>query len=122
MDCLFCKIVKGEVPCKKIYEDELVMAFLDVDQRYIGHTLIIPKEHVTDMMEVTDDIILHMWQVAKNLINPLQKKLDREGITLQINYGFTQVIKHLHLHIIPKKKLQTKTLEEIYEITSKNQG
>ena len=116
MDCLFCKIINGEIPSYKVYEDDLVLAFLDVNPKENGHTLIVPKKHYTDYLELDDEIINHMLKIAKKLSKELTEKLGADGTTFIWNYGNVQVIKHFHLHVIPrfdnKKEL---TVEEVYE-------
>ena len=116
MDCLFCKIINGEIPSYKVYEDDLVFAFLDVNPKENGHTLIVPKKHYTDYLELDDEIFIHIFDVAKKLGQEICEKLNAEGTTFVWNYGSEQVIKHFHLHILPRYKNKTEaTVEEIYE-------
>ncbi len=115
-DCLFCKIVKGEVPSYKIYEDEMVLAFLDIHPRSNGHTLIIPKKHVLDFSELDSELILHIHMVAKNICTLLEDKLGATGFCLNTNYLDMQEIKHFHLHIVPSSQDKIKNVEEIYNI------
>jgi histidine triad (HIT) family protein len=100
-DCLFCKIVSGEVDSKIIYEDELVLCCLDAYPNVSGHTLIIPKKHYTDYSEIPDDLLIHINKVANELVNPLMEKFNRDCLTFCVNYGSSQVIKHYHLHLLP---------------------
>ena len=103
-DCIFCKIVKGEIPSKKIYEDDLCMAYLDINPDTDGHTLIIPKEHYKDIYELPNDVLKHIFDVSKKLMNELKDKLNCTGHTLMINYGSSQEVKHFHMHIKPQYK------------------
>ena len=104
MDCIFCKIVNGEIPSYKVYEDNIVFAFLDIDPKSNGHTLIIPKKHFTDLSDIDSDTLNHIFEVAKELKIKLEKKLNCDGITLLQNNGIVQEVKHFHLHLIPQYK------------------
>lgn len=114
MDCLFCKIVKGEIPSYKIYEDEVVIAFLDIHPKSNGHTLIIPKKHFVDFTELDSETILHINMVTKNITTLLEEKLGATGFCINTNYLDTQEVKHFHLHIVPSSKEKIKNVEEIY--------
>ena len=119
MDCIFCKIINGEIPCKKIYEDDKVIAFMDIDPTVDGHTLVVPKKHYTDYTELDDEIILHMNKIKKELTNYLMKKLNVNAMTFTMNYGDSQVVKHVHLHLLPNFLVKTKperTIDEVYDI------
>ncbi len=115
MDCLFCKIVKGEIPAYKIYEDDLVLAFLDIHPKENGHTLIIPKKHYTDFTELDEAMIIHIHQVAKKIVELLKNKLNASGFCLNTNYLDTQEIKHYHMHIVPITHSKIQNVEEIYK-------
>lgn len=115
MDCLFCKIVEGEIPSYKIYEDEFVIAFLDINPVSNGHTLIVPKKHYTDFLELDSDTFNHVINVAKKIHKSLEEKLNCDGITYLHNYGIAQDVKHYHLHLIPKYKNEVKVdVKEIF--------
>lgn len=118
MDCLFCKIIKGEIASNKIYEDDKVIAILDAYPEVDGHTLIIPKKHYTDFKELDDEIILHINKVAKILNAKLMQKLNSTGFTFAVNYGDRQAIKHFHLHLLPDylKNKAKKKPEEIKKL------
>ena len=116
MDCIFCKIIKKEIPSFTLYEDDLVIAFLDLNQSSAGHTLIIPKEHIQDITESDESLIGHMFEVAKNINERLMQKIGYEGASYCINYGSAQEVKHLHLHICPDKSKKGLSCEEIMEI------
>ena len=102
MDCVFCKIVNGEIPAYKVYEDEKIMAFLDINPYSPGHTLIIPKEHTLDITTIPTDTLNYIMDKARDIALLVTKKLDAPGYTLIQNNGFVQEVKHFHLHIIPK--------------------
>jgi histidine triad (HIT) family protein len=119
MDCIFCKIINGEIPSKKIYEDDKVIVFMDTNPNVDGHCLLVPKKHYTDYTELDDDIILHMNKVKKNIAEMLMKKLNVNAITFSMNYGDSQVVKHVHMHLLPNfiiKIKPEKSIDEIYDI------
>ena len=115
MDCIFCKIISGEIPCYKIYEDDKILSFLDVNPMESGHTLIIPKEHTLDLMSISDEVLLKILNKARDISSVLMDKLDTNGFTLIQNNGIAQEVKHYHLHIIPKYKNKCDmTIEDVY--------
>ena len=117
MDCLFCKIVNGEIPSYKIYEDELVYAFLDINPDSNGHTLLIPKKHYLDMSDIPLDTLTHIFKVAKELKIMLEEKLNADGLTFIQNNGDVQEVKHFHLHLKPYYKNNTiSDVKDIYEL------
>lgn len=104
-DCLFCKIVEGEVPSKTIYEDELIKIFLDINPSTNGDLLIIPKKHYTDINDIDEKIITHSLEITREKIYPLLKaKLNCEGLTIVQNNDYGQDIKHFHIHLTPRYK------------------
>ena len=116
-DCLFCKIVSGDIPSYKIYEDKIVIAFLDINPDSNGHTLIIPKKHYLDMDDIPLDTLNHIFKVAKELKVKLDSKLNTDGLTFVQNNGAIQEVKHFHLHLKPYyKDNELKNVEEIYNI------
>lgn len=131
MDCIFCKIVNGEIPSYKIYEDDNVLAFLDINPDCDGHTLIIPKKHYKDLDDIDMDTLNCINDAAKKIKKELEEKLRCVGITLLQNNGEIQEVKHYHLHIKPyyknKKTIEItkhlediKSIEEIYNILKKD--
>ena len=120
MDCIFCKISKKEIPSSILFEDELVMAIMDANPNVDGHVLIIPKKHYTDYLECDEEITLHMFHVAKELGPKIMDKLKAKSLTLLMNYGDDQQVKHVHLHLLPNfgtsKGMATKDKEEVYHI------
>ena len=120
MDCIFCKIIKGEIPSKVLYEDELVKVIMDVNPTVNGHALIIPKKHYTDYLELDQNIITHIWDVAKKMGPGIMDKLKAKSLTLLVNFGDDQQVKHFHMHLLPNfgtmESKATKTSEEIFSI------
>lgn len=117
MDCLFCKIVNGDIPSKKIYEDEIVVAFLDINPNTVGHTLIIPKKHFKDLSDIDEKTLSHVMNVAKKIKTKLEKKLNIDGLTLVQNNGDIQEIKHIHFHLKPYyKKGLIMNMQQVYEL------
>ncbi len=116
MDCVFCKIIAGEIPSYKIYEDDLVLAFLDINPYNPGHTLIIPKEHTLDIESIDEKVLMHIMKKAKDIAKMVTKKLDADGFTLLHNNGFVHEVKPFHLHMIPKyKKKFEMDIKDVYK-------
>ena len=102
MDCIFCKIIKGEIPSYKVYEDDKILAFLDINPYAPGHTLIIPKEHTLDVTTIPSDTLNYIMDKVSDIAKLVTEKLNAPGFTLIQNNGFVQEVKHFHLHMIPK--------------------
>ncbi len=104
-DCIFCKIVKGEIPCEKIYEDEKVFAFLDISPSNPGHTLVILKEHSADLMHSPEEHLAELITRVPAIAQAVMSGLDYPAFILSVNNGSEagQVVPHLHFHIIPRK-------------------
>ena len=130
MECLFCKIINGDIPCFKFYEDDITLAFLDINPDSDGHTLIIPKKHFTDLDDIDLETLNHINKVTKEIKIMLEEKLKCDGISLLQNNGDVQEIKHYHLHLKPyyndKKSIEMvkhsefiKDPKEIYELLKK---
>lgn len=102
--CLFCKIIAGEIPSTKVYEDDNVLAFLDIHPVNIGHTLVIPKAHHTNLYETPDEDLARMIAVVKKLSIAIKKALNADGINIEMNNDPVagQIIFHAHLHIVPR--------------------
>ena len=116
MDCIFCKIVNGEIPCYKVYEDDIVLAFLDINPSSNGHTLIIPKKHYKDITDIDNDTVSHIFDVARIIKKKLEDKLGIDGLTLIQNNGDVQEVKHFHLHLRPYyKNNKLESVEEIHK-------
>ena len=103
-DCIFCKIIAGELPCAKVYENEHVIAFLDLSQVTKGHTLVIPKIHKKDVFELTPEIAGHLFEAVPKIANALNTAFEPIGMNLLNNNGefAGQSVFHFHLHLIPR--------------------
>lgn len=104
-NCIFCKIVKKEIPADIIYEDENTLVFLDASPVNIGHSLVIPKEHFRNALETPDEVITEILKIGKKIAKALQAN-GAEGINITLNNESAsgQVIFHTHLHVIPRFK------------------
>lgn len=103
-DCIFCKIIAGEIPSAKIYENELIYAFLDISPINFGHTLVIPKEHHQSAATIPEETAGRMFRIASR-IGILLKRLDEfDAYNLHLADGTAagQVVMHAHLHVIPR--------------------
>ncbi|NTW22047.1 HIT domain-containing protein [Candidatus Falkowbacteria bacterium] len=98
-DCIFCKIVKGEIPSAKIYEDDKVFAFLDINPVNYGHTLVIPKEHHQMMQDVPDDLLAYCYVQAKKLMIKIKAGLEADYVSVSV-VGLD--VPHFHIHLIPR--------------------
>ncbi len=120
MDCIFCKIANGEIPSKILFEDDFVVVIMDTNPTVNGHSLIIPKKHYTDYQELDQEILTHIFDIAKTIGPKIMEKLGAKSLTLLVNYGDDQKIKHFHLHLLPdfgiRESAATKTTEEIFAI------
>lgn len=115
---IFCKIINGEIPSYKIYEDDNILVFLDINPQTNGHTLIIPKKHYLDIDDIDNETIKNIMETARYIKKLLINKLNCDGITLIQNNGECEEVKHYHLHVIPyyKNKQKLKEVIEIYNI------
>jgi histidine triad (HIT) family protein len=104
MNCLFCKIISGEISTYKVYEDEDVLAFLDIEPLTKGHTVIVPKAHVENLLDLDDEKVKKLFLVVKKIAQNLKDKLSLEGMNIGINMGEVagQAMNHLHIHILPR--------------------
>ena len=102
--CIFCQIANHEIPAHILYEDELVMAFLDLSQATKGHTLLIPKQHYQNFLECDTAILKHMSEVAKQLGNEIVTKFQAKGLNVlsNVNEVAGQTIMHFHMHLLPR--------------------
>jgi len=103
-DCIFCKIAAGEIPADVIFQDDRVMAFLDIRPVSKGHTLVIPKNHSASMMEADDDDLASLATHAKRVAHAVMRATGAAGFNLHVNTGAEagQVVMHTHFHIIPR--------------------
>ena len=108
MDCLFCKISKGEIPSTKVYEDNLVYAFLDIEPQAPVHIIIIPKEHIASANELNDDsagVVGHIFAVAAKIAK--EQGFAQDGYRIVNNCGKNggQTVGHLHFHVLAGRNL-----------------
>ena len=121
-DCLFCKIIKGEIPSYGILENDILYVFMDINPNSNGHMLIVPKEHVVTVLDVKEDFINEALKTIKNDLYPLLKsQLNIDGLTITQNNFLGQDVKHYHIHLIPKYNkdnmyYKKKDVKEIYDI------
>jgi histidine triad (HIT) family protein len=103
-ECIFCKIVKGEIPCFKVYEDEKVLAFEDINPIAEGHTLVIPKNHAENLFEIAEDDLAAVHLASGRIARAIREALAPDGVaTVQLNgKGVNQVVPHYHLHLVPR--------------------
>ena len=115
-NCLFCKIIKGEIPSYKVYENEHTLAFLDINPESYGHTLIIPKNHFKNYQDIDLETIKNVNETGKIIFDKIKTNLNPDGIRLVQNNGIIQDVPHYHLHIIPvykKDKDNKNNFEEV---------
>ncbi len=126
-DCIFCKIIKGDIPSKTVYEDDIVKVFLDVNPNTEGHMLVVPKKHITDFTEMDDETLTHIHHVIKDMKELIYDRLGAIGLKIINNYGCEQLVKHYHIHLIPVYKegtfeypyISTDNIDEILDKLTK---
>src|SRR5918911_5328531 len=103
-DCIFCKIVAGEVPSDRIDEDERTVAFMDVNPATRGHVLVVPREHATDLLEVPEEDLAACAAMAKRIAGRQKERLGADGVNLLNSCGAAawQTVFHFHVHVIPR--------------------
>jgi len=103
-NCIFCKIANKEIPCYKIYEDDLVLAFLDINPVVSGHVLVIPKKHFENIFEIDEEYLERIIVVARQISVKMKESLGVEGVNLyQANGSMAgQTVFHFHLHVLPR--------------------
>ncbi|MFH1052887.1 MAG: HIT family protein [Candidatus Woesearchaeota archaeon] len=103
-DCIFCKIVKGELPCTKVYEDDNVLAFLDISPVHPGHALVILKKHYETITDIPDNKILPLMHVLQKVCKAVKIGVDSQGYNIIMNNykAAGQLVPHAHFHIIPR--------------------
>lgn len=103
-DCIFCKIVAGEIPSHKIYEDEQVLAFLDIHPINAGHTLVIPKAHHQDLLDTPSELLARLMRTIVKIAPAIIKAVSASAFNLGVNNGRAagQIIFHTHFHIMPR--------------------
>lgn len=112
-DCIFCKIIKGELPSSTIYEDDIIKVIMNINPSTNGHLLILPKKHYLNIMDIDEDFITHSLKVIRENLYPLLKeKLNCKGLTIAENNDLGQEIKHFHIHLTPR--YEDDKLEYVY--------
>ncbi len=125
-NCIFCKIVRGEIPSYKIYEDEFTYAFLDISNDCNGHILVIPKKHCVNILDCDEETLNRVMCTVKKISHHLTTKCGFDGVNIMNANGKSaeQSVFHLHIHLLPRKEgdgfktfpdliKNTKSLEEI---------
>ena len=104
MDCIFCKIIAGEVPCHKVYEDENVLAFLDIFPHAKGHTVVVPKKHINGIFDFTEEERAKFSAGLSATARRVNEVLKPEGMNIGVNDrpAAGQVVPHVHWHIFPR--------------------
>jgi histidine triad (HIT) family protein len=131
MDCIFCKIVAGEIPAVKVLDEESVLAFMDINPSSRGHMLIVPKNHAENIFEIPESDLATLIKAVKKCAGAAKDALRAEGVTiLQLNgKASDQIVPHLHIHVIPRWEndglsvstweMKPGDMEEIQEIALK---
>ena len=103
-DCIFCKIIKGEIPSHKVYENDKVLAFLDIQPVNPGHTLVVPKKHSTNIFDVEEEDLFEMQKAIKIIAPKIMQAVTAQGININSNNGKVsgQLVMHTHVHMIPR--------------------
>lgn len=103
-ECVFCRIASGEIPCMKVYEDELTLAFMDIAKDVDGHILVVPKKHFKNVLDCDKETICAVMKTVKTIANHLTEKCGYEGVNLlnASDESTGQSVPHLHIHIIPR--------------------
>lgn len=129
-DCIFCKIIKNELPSKTVYEDDLLKVIMNINPITNGHLLVIPKKHYVNILDIDEELITHSHKVIRDTLYPLLKdKLNCEGLTLIENNFHGQEVHHFHIHVIPRYqddevdyKYNSSKLKDLDEVFSKLQS
>jgi histidine triad (HIT) family protein len=131
MECIFCKIVSGEIPAVKVLDEESVLAFMDINPSSKGHMLVVPKNHAENIFEIPESDLATLIKAVKRCAGAAKDALRAEGVTiLQLNgKASDQIVPHLHIHVIPRWEndglsvstweMKTGDMEEIQEIVLK---
>lgn len=104
--CVFCRIIRGEIPSLKVYEDEKSLAFLDIHPSAPGHTLVIPKAHTARVEDLPENDAAALFGALHRLVGPIQAAVDATASTIGINNGREsgQEVPHVHIHVIPRSR------------------
>ena len=118
-NCIFCKIIKGDIPSYKIYEDEYTYAFLDIAKDAIGHTVIVSKKHVNNVLDADVETLSHVMETISKISNHYVNNCGFDGVNVLNNSGSSaeQSVMHLHFHIIPRKENDNMKVGEKIELS-----
>ncbi len=100
MNCIFCKIIDGQIPAYKTYEDDKCIAFLDIKPVALGHMLLIPKDHYEWVQDTPDELVSHCFLSAKKLVSKIKEKLGADYVQLSV---VGKDVPHFHIHLIPRQ-------------------
>ena len=103
-NCLFCRIVSGELPATIVYEDDDSFAFLDHRPLFPGHTLLVPREHVETLGELPAKLVAPYFEAAQLLSRTVESAMEAEGTFVAMNNRVSQSVPHLHVHVVPRRK------------------
>jgi histidine triad (HIT) family protein len=103
-DCIFCKVLRGEIPSERVYEDEHAIGVMDINPWTRGHAVVFPRKHAANLFEIDDEELGHVAVAAKRLATTVRDRLDCDGVNLLQSNGRAawQTIFHLHVHVIPR--------------------
>ena len=103
-DCLFCKIISGEIPSTRVYEDDRTVAFMDINPATRGHLLVVPREHAKDLLSIAPDDLAAVARAAQKLGQAVSERLEADGVNLLNSCGRAawQTVFHFHVHVIPR--------------------
>jgi histidine triad (HIT) family protein len=103
-NCLFCRIVSGEIPATVVYEDEVSVAFLDHRPLFPGHTLLVPREHVEILGDLPPPVVEPYFKATQLLSRAVEAALEAEGTFVAMNNRVSQSVPHLHVHVVPRRR------------------
>lgn len=103
-DCIFCKVVSGEVPATIVFEDEMSLAFLDHRPLFPGHCLLVPRKHFETLGDLPSELIQPLFSDAQLLARAVELALEAEGTFVAMNNRVSQSVPHLHVHIVPRRR------------------
>jgi histidine triad (HIT) family protein len=102
--CIFCNIIRGTVPCFKVFEDDISLAFLDHRPLFPGHTLLIVKSHIETLLDLPDSLMGPLFANVRRLSHAVTQGMQAEGTFVAINNRVSQSVPHFHVHIVPRRK------------------